>query len=71
VAYFSVAVAIYLCHDDVVARSLSLSFQPIRLLHFSNLQPLFRSTPLSPVSQTEAELQSLLPKGTDGAFHRS
>jgi hypothetical protein len=29
------------------------------------------STPLAPVSQTDAELQSLLAKRTDGTFHRS
>jgi hypothetical protein len=26
---------------------------------------------LAPVSQTDAELQSLLAQGTDGTFHRS
>src|SRR5260370_18203109 len=37
--FFRSGGGIYLCHDDVAARSSSLSLQPRRLLHFSIAEP--------------------------------
>ena len=45
-AYFSLAAGIYLCRDDVVARSSSLA-EPPPLLHFSIAEPR-ASVPLNP-----------------------
>ena len=51
--FFRSSGGIYLCRDDVVARSSSLSFQPSRLLHFSIAEPT-ASVPLNPVSRNWA-----------------